>query len=389
MKPLRVLYLIDSLGPGGAQRQLVTLVRALDRTVVEANVAYYHPIEHFRPELEEAGVPLHGLGPRAASRGGRDPRVTFRLARLIGHDSYDLVHSYLRTPGVLARAAGMIVTGTPMIVSERNLGLGDSRVRLALERALSRRAAAMITNAEAIRDEVVHLVPAWDGRVHVVPNGIEWEEPTDEERAKAAAFRREHAGGAEVLLGALGRVEHQKAPEVFVGALEMLPAESLERLRVVWVGPRIDAELASRVESRVTQAQLDDTFAFLPATRESRSFYLGVDGVVMPSRWEGMPNVVLESLAHGTPVVATDVGDSALLVEPPRAGWLVPPEDPEALATAISRLLDSPAAERAEMGARGACYVLEEFSASRLADRTVEVYERVLGLRITPSVEGH
>jgi glycosyltransferase involved in cell wall biosynthesis len=370
-----VLFLIDSLGPGGAQRQLVTLVRSLDRSVVIPEVAYYHPIQHFRPELESADVALHELGPG----GGKDPRVTARLARLMRAERFDIVHTFLRTPGVLARVAAALSPGARLVVSERNVGLGHSHRRLALERALAGRADTMIVNAEAIRREVLKLVPAWRGRVHVVPNGIEWTEPSDDDRADGERFREQHAGDAEVLLAALGRIEEQKAPDLLVEALEILPASSLDRLRVVWLGPRIDEELARRVEARVSGSSLAGRLAFLHETRETRRIYLAADAVVMPSRWEGMPNVVLESLAHGTPVVATDVGDAAVLVRPPEAGWLVGPDDPKALSEGIAAMLGASPEQRVLMGERGSRHVLEEFSSAKLAERTMAVYARVLG----------
>jgi glycosyltransferase involved in cell wall biosynthesis len=380
---LRVLYLIDSLGPGGAQRQLVTLVRALDRAAVSPEVAYYHPIEHFRPELESAGVPIHELGPG----GGRDPRVTGRLARLMRTGRFDIVHAMLRTPGVLARVAAALAPGPRLVVSERNVGLGESRGRLALERALSRQADAMIVNAEAIRHELVELIPAWAPRVHVVPNGIEWKEPTEEERRVAQEFRDENIGDAELLIGAVGRVERQKAPELLVEALALLPPSALDRLRVVWVGPWIDTDLKRLVETRARELPLAGRFSFLPETRDTRSVYIGVDCVVMPSRWEGMPNVILESLAHGTPVVATDVGDAARLIRRPSAGRLVPADDPEALSCAMASLIAAPLEQRRAMGARGAAFVLDEYSAERLAQRTTAVYEHVMRGRSAGSRE--
>jgi glycosyltransferase involved in cell wall biosynthesis len=383
LRRLHVLYLIDSLGPGGAQRQLVTLVRALDRGVVRPEVAYYHAIEHFRPELESANVPIHELGPG----GGRDPRVTGRLARLMRAERFDIVHAMLRTPGVLARVAAALVPGPRLIVSERNVGLGRSKARLALERALSGRADAMIVNAEAIRCEVVKLIPSWAPRVHVVPNGIEWRKPTREEREGGVRFRDDNIGQAELLFGAVGRVEPQKAPELLVEALALLPPSALDRLRVVWVGPWIDTVLKRRVEERVKEPPLAGRFSFLPETRETRSVYLGVDCVVMSSRWEGMPNVVLESLAHGTPVVATDVGDAARLVRGPSAGRLVPADDPKALSSAIAWMASASQEERSAMGARGADFVLDEYSAARLAERTTAVYELVMRGRTADSEE--
>ena len=115
MPTIRVLYFIDSLSSGGAQRQLVTLVRALDRRDVDPVVATYHPLDHFRCDLEEAGVPLLYVGPGRA----RDPRVLVRLVGALRSGGFDLVHSFLRTPGDLARVAAWLCGGPPVIVSER------------------------------------------------------------------------------------------------------------------------------------------------------------------------------------------------------------------------------------------------------------------------------
>jgi glycosyltransferase involved in cell wall biosynthesis len=372
--PLRVLYLIDSLGPGGAQRQLVTLVRSLDRMLVTPEVAVYHPLFHFRPELDAADVPVHLL----AGSGGRDPRVLIGLARLLARERYDIVHSYLSTPGTLARLAAPFSRGTRVVVSERNVDLGRSRVRLAIERLLCRRADAMIANADAIAREVELLVPAWAGRVNVVPNGLNWSEPTEVERTAGDEFRARHVGDADILLGVIGRVEHQKAPDLLVDALELVPETLLRKLRVVWVGPRIDTELASSVESRLAGSPLADRVSFLGETHDTRSVYLGVDGVLLCSRWEGLPNAVLEALAHGRPVIATDVGDVRRLLQEGRGGWLVRPEDAPALARAISDLVRTPNARLTSMGRDASNFVLEDYSAARLAERTVAVYHDVL-----------
>ena len=377
MTPLRVLYLIDSLGPGGAQKQLVTLVRSLDRTLVTPEVAVYHPLSHFRPELDTAEVPVHLL----AGSGGRDPRVFISLARLLARECYDIVHSYLSTPGTLARLAAPFSRGTRVVVSERNVDLGHSRVRLALERLLCRRAGAMIANADAIAREVKRLVPAWAGRVHVIPNGMDWSEPTKAERAAGDEFRARHLGDAEILLGVVGRVEHQKAPNLLVDALELVPDPLLRKLKIVWVGPRIDAELAASVESRLAGSALAGRVVFLGETRDTRSVYLGVDGILLCSRWEGFPNVVLEALADGRPVVATDVGDTGKLLHDGSWGWLVPPDDAQSFAEALCRLVVTPRDELVEMGRAGSSFVLSEYSVERLVERTMAVYRRVLGNR--------
>ena len=370
-----MLYLIDSLGPGGAQRQLVTLVASLDRRLIAPEVAVYYPLSRFRSELDESGVPVHMLG----GAGGKDPRVLARIARLLSRGRFDIVHSFLRTPGTLARLAAPFSHGARIVVSERNINLGMSRVRVAVERALSAQADAMIVNADATRREVERLVPAWSGRIHVVPNGIAWCRPTDSERRAGEEFRNRHLGDADVLLGVVGRVCRQKAPDLLVEALERIPEDVRSRMRVVWIGPRYDEELAVSVEEKLVAAGLGGRLLFLGRTDDTRSVYLGIDGLLLPSLWEAFPNAVLEAMAHGTPVVVTDVGDTARLLEGGGAGWLVPPDDADALAGAVCELLGTSGDELARMGRLGAAFVLERYPASRLVDGTMDVYRKVLG----------
>lgn len=375
---MKVLYLIDSLASGGAQRQLVTLLGALDRRSVAAHLAVYYPHDHFRPEVDPLGIPVHELG----RRGARDLGVLVRLRGLLARERFDVLHSYLRTPGVLARVATLGRASPKVVVSHRNVNLGRSATRLVLERLLAPRADAFIANAEAVRDDLETLVPASRGRVYVVPNGILWTEPGDAVVAGAARLRAEWGASDEnIILGVVGRVQRQKAPDFLLDALLALPEDVIRRVSVVWVGEPVDRALAAAVQGRLEALDRPLRWRFEAETRAVRSVYLAIDCLVLPSRWEGFPNAVLEALAHGVPVIATDVGDVRAIVEEGETGWIVPPEDVSMLASAIADLSELPASRRVEMGRRGAASVRGRYSVDHLVARTIDVYRRVLGAR--------
>ena len=123
----------------------------------------------------------------------------------------------------------------------------------------------------------------------------------------------------------------------------------------------------------------------LEPTDRIRSVYLALEGLVLSSSWEGCPNAVLEGLAHGRPVISTDVGDVSEIVRPGESGWIVPPGDAKSLSAAIAELVSLPASRRAEMGKAGSAFVLDKYSAERLAERTLSVYRHVLDSREIPA----
>jgi glycosyltransferase involved in cell wall biosynthesis len=110
-----------------------------------------------------------------------------------------------------------------------------------------------------------------------------------------------------------------------------------------------------------------------------------MDGLMLASRAESMPNVVLESFAQSTPVIAADVGDVARLVRTGETGWLVPPEDVSALATAIGDFVSAPADQLTSMGWQGRQRVESEHSLAQLCERTLAVYQEVLRPRESES----
>jgi len=373
---VKVLYLIDGLGSGGAQRQLVTLVKGLDRAIVEPEVALYHPRHHFVPELERGAVPVHQLG----VSGGRDPRVLVRLRRLILTGDFDIVHTYLTRPGILARVATIHRDRPRVVVSERSVSLGESRLVLALERIMAGRADAMIANADVVKEHVESLVHGWRGRIDVIPNGLDWTKATAEEERAAKQFRGDHLSSpAELLIGVIARVAEPKNPLLLLDALAGLPGEARERIKVVWVGACRDKAFGESVAARRSALNLESSIEFLDPVRNVKSIYLAVDGVVLPSSWEGFPNAVLEALGAARPVIATNVGDTARLVRSGETGWLVEPENPEALACAIQAFVSAGANEREKLGRAGLELVRGEYSAAKLVERTVHIYRRVLG----------
>lgn len=170
----------------------------------------------------------------------------------------------------------------------------------------------------------------------------------------------------------IGRLTEQKGLDVLLLAVRALIDQALH-LRVWLVG---DGPLRSQLEGQTLKLGLSDVVQFLGFRDDVPSLLRSSDVFALPSRYEAMPIVLLEAMAAGLPSVVTDVGDNAELVEDGVSGITVPPENPEALAEALKRLLLDPAL-RSTMGKKAKSRV-QHYTIERMVARTQEVYDEVL-----------
>lgn len=181
-----------------------------------------------------------------------------------------------------------------------------------------------------------------------------------------------------IVIGSLGRMAAVKDPlllaDAFIQLVGAVP-NGRERLALVMVG---DGELRPQVEARLAAAGLG-SICWLPGSRDDTPELLrALDLFVLPSLAEGISNTILEAMSSGIPVVATDVGGNAELVQADRTGQLVPRANPAALAAALRRYVDDPELRRAH-GAAGRARALAEFSLEGMVANYAELYREVLG----------
>jgi glycosyltransferase involved in cell wall biosynthesis len=372
-----VVYLIDSLGPGGAQRQLVELVKRVDRALIAPTVVVYYDIPHFRRELEAAGVDVHVL--RKRDRVG----VSFltKLARFLRGRDVALVHSFLVTPNVYARLVKALGLVRCIVTSERNVSIADRPARLFLERRLWRLSDRIIANAEGVREVLIARAGVDRERVRVVHNGIDVEKIGLSHRDKIDAIRRRVLpGGLGFLVGLVGRICPQKGHRFLIEALPALHrAAPGTAIRFAFWGEVIDAGYLRSLESRIEVLGLSADVHFMGLEQDIASVLAACDCVVLPSLWEGFPNALLEAMAAARPVVATRIVDNHRIVEDGVTGFLVAPGASEELAERIGRIVTMSAGERMSMGMAARTFVGRHYGVDRMVEGTLAVY-RELGL---------
>lgn len=368
----KVVLFIDSLVRGGAQRQLVELALNLNRADFDPTVVVYHDLPQLKGDLDAAGV-RNLLIPK---RGKADLGFLLRLTRFLRRERPDILHAYLSTPSFWARIAGWLAGIPKIITSERNIDIEHSR-RIWFEKRLQRLSSRIIVNAEAIRHILVERVGIPREKVIVIYNGVDTEKfgSASSERVEQVRSNFGLTRG-NLVLTLPGRLAPQKNHLCLIKAVALLPLIP-DNLKIVFVGNELDLPLKAKLVESIKRLGLDRHFVFAGPQDDMPAIYAASDAVVLPSLWEGFPNVLLEAMAARRPVVASDIADNARLVRNDENGYLFPADDEHALAQALASLIALRPDARAGLGQAGRELVESSYSMARMVKSTVEIYREL------------
>lgn len=368
---MRLCFLIRQMDTGGAERQLLSLIQALDKSRFAVTLVTYYAGGQM---AEEAGC-IPGLQMISLDKRGRWDVLAFfgRLLRTARTLRPHVLHGYLSTSNLFAVLLKPFLPRTHIVWGVRASSLDLSRydrreaVVVRLECFCSRFADLIIFNSRAGRDYWLKQGFA-SGKAEVVPNGIDAERfsPDPEER------RRRRAEWAvqedETLIGHVGRLDAMKGHPIFLRAAARLSQER-EDVRFVCIG---DGPPAYREELHTLGRELglDDYRLIWAGSRSDMpAVQNALDIAVSSSLFgEGFPNVIGEAMACGVPCVVTDVGDSAWIVG--ETGVVVPPGDPDALVAGWKQCL---AGDRTAAGRRARERIVQNFGVHRLAEKTEQL----------------
>lgn len=370
---MRLLFVIDYLGAGGAQRQLTSLAVELVRRGHEVDLFVYHDIDHFGDELRAGGVRIfvHRKRRRYSFSPARELRKRFR------EGNYQVALAYLSVPNFYCLVAAAGLRRRPkIVVSERSFPIGGI---LGFKKGLLERcypfADHITTNAHHMREHYRRRYGWGDDRVTTIWNGLDLE--------KFSAPPLVRAPGEPLKLLCIGRVDRNKAWHLIAEAAGLLKERHGTRFRVSVVGsnkPVLADEFKYREELQAALKRhgLEDSWEFLGARSDIPALFAAHHSLVHPSIVEGLSNVVCESLACGRPVIAADAFDHRQLIQNGETGWLFAPSNVESLADALYRLDRTPPEQLAAMGANARKFAEQHLTVARLADEYEALFERLL-----------
>lgn len=377
MTGIRLLNVVPTLLCGGTENHFMTLSRSLDTARFDLRFACLRKWGPFVEELRERQIPLEEY--RVATFRSLNALVQqARLARYVRQHSVDIVHTYSFYGNVFAVPPGRFAAPV-VIASIRDRGPYLTPMQRRVQRHVCRLADCILVNAVAVKQWLV--ADGYDtSKIVVIPNGVDLRRFTGGDRA--AVRRSLGVADSARLVGVVSRLSRLKGLEDFLHASATIAARDAN-VRFVIVGepsPIKNREYLDELSALAQRLGLGDKVIFTGLRSDVPAVMSALDVSVMPSLNEALSNVLLESMAAGTAVVATDVGGTSEAMRDGVNGVLVPPARPDRLAAAIEHLLQMPSVAR-ELGAVARKTIEERFSLDRMVRDTESLYDRLLSAK--------
>jgi len=300
---------------------------------------------------------------------GQDRAALRVLTTLFQEGGYDVVHTHSAKAGALGRYAAARAGVGRIVHTLHGFSFHEFQpawrraAYVGIERWLGRRTHVFLAVGSGVAAEAIRRGLAAPDRIRTIPPATELVERPSGTAARGLARRRLGLPAGVRLVGTVGRIDYQKAPEQWIEAVAMIPGDDVW---AVWIG---DGPMREQLLAAARKHGIAERFRLLGHRDDAAELLPALDVFAMASRYEGLPCVLIEAIDAGIPVVATAVNAVPDVVIAGETGLLVSPQDPRGLARAIKYLLDEPA-EAARMAAS---------ARERLGDRyTPQALGRVL-----------
>jgi len=367
-KPKRILQLISSGGYYGAESMLVNLAASLGIAGWQNVLGVFRNAGNPHLEVAERAAG-NGLQVEVISCGGRmDWRAIAQIKTLIYRHGIEVVHTHGFKPNFYATLA--TPSGIPLVATY-HLDWPDRGVLLhcyhLLDRLILKRFSKVVAVSEGIGKSLIRS-GLGSHRVRVIANGVDFSQWAPQESVHSI----ETESPKKTVVGVVGRLVPQKGHIYLLQAARSI-LSAFPQVEFLFVG---DGPDRASLEQATAALGLSGNVTFAGQKSDMAAVYAGIDILAMPSINEGMPMTLIEALAASRPIVATAVGDVPKLIRDGETGLLVESKNPEALASAIVKLLSDPLL-RLRFAEEGRKRVLAHFSANAMASQYRELYSQV------------
>jgi len=372
---MKIAFLVRSLLPGGAERQLVTLAKEMVLMGHQVRVLVFYGGGALEVDLQDAGVPIIEIG----KKGRWDVLgFLFRLYRHLRYDKPDILNSYLTVPNILAVVMAWIIPSLNIVwgIRASNMALAEmdrvSSLSYRLEAKLSHLPDLIVVNSYAGWEHCLSQGYP-ESLMTVIPNGIDTRKFMPDSRRRGALRREWGADETDRVIALVARIDPIKNHDCFLKAAALLSRYRRD-VRFICVGGG-DPDLARRLKKQAENLGISDCLLWLGDRRDMADVFNAVDLVTLTSFSEGFPNVIGEAMSCGVSCVTVDVGDCAILLK--GVGQVTVPEA-GALSRAWDKALSGSEEERCKRSQAVRRHIENEFSVSILAKKTQDAFLSIL-----------
>jgi len=362
MKKINILYVIGQLGRGGAELQLVELVKGLNKNKYNMTVCCLSDKKlDLKNELQKENIHFIILKKKLKFDITRIPR----LIKVIKKNNINIVHSFLSTANLWIRLSVLFIKKPPIITTSlRNCGYRvHKRLYPTLEVLLNKYSNKIIENSITGKNFIIKNFKTPNKKLEVIYNGVDLSKFDFKSENKNKNF----------IVGICARLDKQKNHKNFLEAAKII-SKRFPNVKFLIVG---DGSLRKDLENYSKKLGISNKITFTGVRKDIPDILKKIDISVLSSNYEGLPNIILESMASSKPVVATTVGGIPEAVIDGKTGILVPPKNPEALANAIIKLLKNPKL-REKMGKAGRKRVEKYFTIKKMVKEYEKVYDELI-----------
>ena len=371
--PINVCLLISSLEFGGAERQVIELAGTLDRNIINPSIVSLSDKVPLIEEIPEARQLLHIINKRWRF----DFTAVFRLAKLLRLLRIDVVHASLFDSEIVARIAAPLAGVKVVVGSELNADYVRPWLHHIAQKITMPFIDVIVANSHAGAYFNMRTLGLKQSQLRVVHQGVDAERFRPDPKA-GLSFRKRIGMPLDVpVVGMVGSFKRQKNHEAFL-KMAMRVSKDVPNCRFIIAGDIISGDVdsanyARHIHSLAQSLDPDRRCHFIGNQSDIKGFYNACNITVLLSIREGLPNVVLESMACGIPVIASNISDNAIIIRDGETGHIVPKGGDIEAARHVCDLIGNPDRLR-KMGQAARRHVTSEFTPERAARKFEHIY---------------
>jgi len=336
----KIICLIDSLDSGGAQRQIISLATYLAQEKYNVTICTYFRGNHYDAYLNNNKVEYKCILKTGLSR-------IYNIRKFLIQSRPNVVIAFLETPVLIAELASIPKKKWGLIVSERTTIPGNESIKRKAIRFLYKYVDSITTNSHSGRDDIIHRHKKWTAKTNVIYNSVD----------SSKFFRNEKIERRNNHYIVVASLKEQKNPFNLIEALNIIFKKMPDiNIKISWYGHKnilpgnSSSMLYTNVVKRIRMYGLEGKIIFKDPVKNIEDIYNENEALILPSFFEGLPNVVCEAMACGLPILMSNVNDASLIIKNYDNGFLFDPHDPKDIAETIMLFTSLPQNKKTKMG---------------------------------------